>query len=149
MEVFITKVSILKDSLIATGETLKESEIILITLGALGEEYESFVTSITTRFDPDMTFASLCELLMDQDMRVQKGISGSQGSINIAAKAESTKASRHLQPLNRRLLVKFVAERCIPPLTAIAALTSSVFPLLTSGSYLHYVLLEAIGKWQI
>lgn len=49
MEDFITKVSILKDALAATGEGLKESEIILITLGALGDEYESFVTSITTR----------------------------------------------------------------------------------------------------
>lgn len=62
MEDFITKISILKDALSSTGESLKESEIILIALGALGEEYESFVTSITARFDPAMTFSGLCKL---------------------------------------------------------------------------------------
>lgn len=69
MEDFIIKISVLKDALAATGECLKDSEIILITLGALGEGYESFITSVRTRFDPEMTFASLCELLMDQDLR--------------------------------------------------------------------------------
>lgn len=76
MEEFITKVSILKDSLAPTGDTLKQLEIILITLGALGEEYESFVTSITTRFYHNMTFPMLCELLMDQEMRIQRGVLG-------------------------------------------------------------------------
>lgn len=60
MEDFITKISILKDAMAATGERLKESEIISITLGALGEGCESFDASVTTRFDPEMTFASLC-----------------------------------------------------------------------------------------
>lgn len=50
MEDFVTKVSILKDALAATGESLKGSEIILIMLGMLGEEYESSVTSITTKY---------------------------------------------------------------------------------------------------
>lgn len=72
MEDFITKVSVLKNALAATSEKLKESEIILITLGALGNKYESSVTSITTWYDPTMTIASLCELLMDQEMRSQK-----------------------------------------------------------------------------
>lgn len=39
MEDFITRVAVLKDALAATGEKLKESKIILITLGVLGEEY--------------------------------------------------------------------------------------------------------------
>lgn len=68
MKEFITRLSVLKDSLAATGEGLKDSEIILMTLGVLGDGYESFVTSITTRFDPTMMFASLCELLMDKEI---------------------------------------------------------------------------------
>lgn len=62
------KGSVLKDALVAIGESLKESEVILITFGALGEEYKSFVTSITIRYDPAMTFASLCKLHMDKEM---------------------------------------------------------------------------------
>lgn len=72
MEDFLTKISILKDAIAATGEHLKESEIILITLGTLGDGYESFVTSVTMRYDHSMTFSGLCELLMDQEMRVQR-----------------------------------------------------------------------------
>lgn len=72
IEDFITKISVLKDTLTATGERLKESDIILITLGAVGDGYNSFVTSVTTRFDQEMTFTSLCELLMDQDLRTHK-----------------------------------------------------------------------------
>lgn len=67
MEEFMTKISVLKGALAATDKQLKEFEVILITLGALNEGYDSFVTSVTTRFDPGMTFASLCELLMDQE----------------------------------------------------------------------------------
>lgn len=56
MEDFISKISVLIDVLVATGESLKESEVILVTLGALGEEYESFVMSITTRYNSAMPF---------------------------------------------------------------------------------------------
>lgn len=70
MEDFINRVVVLKDALATTGEKLKESEIILITFGALGEEYESFVTLIMTRYDHEMTFTPLCELLMDQKMQI-------------------------------------------------------------------------------
>lgn len=75
MDEYTVKVSVLKDALVATGKTLKESEIILITrftLGGLGEEFESFVTSITSRYDPQLTFSELGELLMDQEMRIEK-----------------------------------------------------------------------------
>lgn len=85
MEEFITKISILKDALATTGDILKEAEVILIALGALDDEYEAFVTSITTRFDPTMTFATLCELLMDQEINP---LSLAQ-SVNAVVKPES------------------------------------------------------------
>lgn len=90
IEEFITKVSALKDVLAVTSESLKESEIILIMLGALGEEYESFVTSITTRYDTSMTFAMLCELLMDQDLHLLKKADISL-SVNAAVKSSQRK----------------------------------------------------------
>lgn len=40
MEDCITRISVIKDALASTRETLKESEVILIALGALGDEYE-------------------------------------------------------------------------------------------------------------
>lgn len=86
MEEYITKVSILKDALVITREKVKDSEVILITLGGLGNKYESFVTSITIRFDPNMTFSSLCELLMDQEMCIQKARFLNLAVVNVAAK---------------------------------------------------------------
>lgn len=46
MQDFVSKISVLKDALAATEETLHESELILIILGVLSDDYESFVTSI-------------------------------------------------------------------------------------------------------
>lgn len=94
MEEFITKVSILKDVLATTEEMLKESEIILIALGALNDDYESFVTSITTQYDLAMTFASLCELLIDQEMRLQRKANPlfSTESVNTVVNKESKSA---------------------------------------------------------
>lgn len=91
MEDFITTILIIKDELATIGETLKESEVILITLGALNDDYESFVTSITTRFDHSMTFSSLCELLMDHEMRLRWKVNplSSTGFVNAVVKGES------------------------------------------------------------
>lgn len=86
MEEFITKIFVLKDTLTTMGESLKESEIILIALGALGEEYKSFVTSITTRFDPVMTFVALCELLMDREIQIQRNSLVNPILVNAAVK---------------------------------------------------------------
>lgn len=72
MDEYISKVAILKDALAATGQKLKETEIVLITLGGLGEDYESFVTANTTRFDPKLTLSGLDELLMVHEMQVEK-----------------------------------------------------------------------------
>lgn len=72
MDEYITKVTVLRDSLAAIGESIKESEMILITLTGLGDDYKAFVTAITARYDPELTFSHLCELLMDQDLRLAK-----------------------------------------------------------------------------
>lgn len=70
MAEYLKKVSIVKDAIVVAGERLKESQIILITLDGLGIGYKSFVTSITTQFDHNMTFAMLQHLLMDYDLAV-------------------------------------------------------------------------------
>lgn len=56
MENYILRISVWKDALVATGEKLKDSK-------------SSFVTSIMTWFDHTMTFSTLCELLLDHEMR--------------------------------------------------------------------------------
>lgn len=77
----------LKDALVAIGERLKESEMILIMLGGLTEDYKSFITSITTRFDHSMMFSSLCEL-MDQEMR-EFGKALVLGTVNVVTKYDA------------------------------------------------------------
>lgn len=58
------------DSLAMVGEKLEQGDIILIVLGGLGLEYDTFVTSITTHFDPLTTFVDLHALLLDQELRL-------------------------------------------------------------------------------
>lgn len=89
MDEYISKVLVLKDALAATGEKLKESEIILITLGGLGEEFESFVTALTARYDPSLIFSELGELLMDHDMRLEKSRTSISRLVNVATKSDS------------------------------------------------------------
>lgn len=101
MEEFITEVSVLKDALATTGEKLKESKIILIMLGALGEEYESFVSSIMTRYVHDMMFTTLCELLMDQEMRLQKTRFLRPTSINVETKSVSSPKTGDSSPTRK------------------------------------------------
>lgn len=65
---YLKQLSIAKDLLAFAEETLKESQIILITLGGLGEEYAPLVTSITTRFDHSMRFSTLKQVYLDYKM---------------------------------------------------------------------------------
>lgn len=41
MDEYISKASVLKDSLEGTGEDVKESEMVLVMLTGLGDEYEA------------------------------------------------------------------------------------------------------------
>lgn len=84
MDEYITKVTVLRDSLVATGESIKESKMILVTLAGLGDDYEAFVTAITARYDPYLTFSHLCELIMDQDIRLEKSRMMDIQVVNIA-----------------------------------------------------------------
>lgn len=65
---YLTHVRLLLGSLIAVGENLSQSEIIIAVIGGLGIESESFVQSITTKFDHSMTNIDLQSLLMDKEM---------------------------------------------------------------------------------
>lgn len=47
------------DTLAMASEKPEQGDIIFTILGGLGPEYNVFVTSITTRFDPMMTFVDL------------------------------------------------------------------------------------------
>lgn len=78
IEEYITKIVILRDALAATREKLKESEVILSTLQGMSDKYEAFVTSVTTRWDPNLTFSKLGELLMDQELRIASRNSAAQ-----------------------------------------------------------------------
>lgn len=94
MEEYLIKISVLKDALAVAREKLKEYEVILLALGGLGNEYKSFVTSITTWFDHSMSFATLKHLLMDQ---VQNKIAATliiTPVINYAAKSNTKSDAR-------------------------------------------------------
>lgn len=92
MKEYIVKIEILRDALPATSEKLKESEVILSTLQGLNDDYEAFVISVTTCWDPNLTFSELGELLMDQKLRIASRNSVSQtesGELNVATKTIS------------------------------------------------------------
>lgn len=75
----------------------------MITLGRLNDEYESFVTSITTRYDPSLTFSELCELLMDHEMRkINSKSSNITPAVNFAAKT-ATYASNRTQSFPNKM----------------------------------------------
>lgn len=69
MSQYIKNICIIRDRLASAGERMKEPHIILITLGGLRSKYKHFVTSITTRFDHNMTFSNLQQLLMDYEFQ--------------------------------------------------------------------------------
>lgn len=56
------------DNLIVVGEVLSDSEIILAVLEGLRPEYSSFVTSVTTKFDHNMSFIDFQSILMDLEL---------------------------------------------------------------------------------
>lgn len=58
----------LHDQMVAIGEIISKPEMVLIVVEGLRRDYESLVTSITTRFDGSVTFLDLQAMLMDHDM---------------------------------------------------------------------------------
>lgn len=69
---FITKVSVLKLRFIGRYGWITEGGRSYSNNIWRALKYESFVTAITTRYDEKMKFATLCELLMDQNSKLKK-----------------------------------------------------------------------------
>lgn len=61
---YLKRDCVAKDKLTTTSKKLKDSQVILITLGGLGPGYQLFVISITTHFDHTRISLNL-HLLMD------------------------------------------------------------------------------------
>lgn len=62
---YLKKVSMAKNMQVSANEKLKESQLILITLGGLGQTNTPFVMSILTHFDHLMCFETLKQLLLN------------------------------------------------------------------------------------
>ncbi|KAF5466512.1 hypothetical protein F2P56_016430 [Juglans regia] len=68
MSEYFGKVRMLADSLAATGNPLPEKEIVTYLLNGLGQAYEPFITSVTTRADP-LSSEELYQLLFIHEAR--------------------------------------------------------------------------------
>ena len=66
---YLQKIKSLTDSLAAAAQPIPEPDLILHILGGLSFEYESFVTSVTTRSD-DLSLEDLNAMLLNQEMRI-------------------------------------------------------------------------------
>ncbi|KAL0001153.1 hypothetical protein SO802_014934 [Lithocarpus litseifolius] len=66
---YLQKIKSLADSLAAATQPIPEPDLILHILGGLSPEYESFVTSVTTRLD-DLSLEDLNAMLLNQEMRI-------------------------------------------------------------------------------
>nr|POF07385.1 hypothetical protein CFP56_37452 [Quercus suber] len=66
---YLQKIKSLADSLAAAAQPIPEPDLILHILGGLSPEYESFVTSVTTRSD-DLSLEDLNAMLLNQEMRI-------------------------------------------------------------------------------
>lgn len=89
MSEYLKRICVLKDKLAAAGDKLKDSQVILIALGGLGPEFQSFVTSITMRFDHSMTFPNLQQLLMDHELRIAPAQATTTIEANIVTRPRS------------------------------------------------------------
>lgn len=68
MELYKAHVQKMLDDLIAIGEIVKESEVVLTIIDGLEPEYTFFITSLTTRFDHAITSVDLQAIRMDQEI---------------------------------------------------------------------------------
>lgn len=65
MTEYIAYANRMVDTLATIGDRLTDGEIILTIMGGLGLEYEAFVASMTTCFDPSMSFVDLQALFLN------------------------------------------------------------------------------------
>lgn len=71
MSEYLDKSKLPADTLVATGQTIDNDELIQVTLNGLPMEYESLITSITTGSSSStLKFPELYGLLLNQERRL-------------------------------------------------------------------------------
>lgn len=85
MTAYIAKANHMMDTLAAARKALNEGEVILMVLSGLGIDYDTFVTSITMRFDSSMSSINLQSMLLDQELRMGSfaRVGGSISNVNV------------------------------------------------------------------
>lgn len=121
---YLKKIIMLKDMPVGASEQPKDSQVIRISFRGLGAGYESFVTSITTHFDPSMTFLILQHLFMDYNLSLKPTM---EIPIEANLVTTSTKVDEH------QLSTK-APRKGIMRLTSIIASTSLAILLCTEGN---------------
>lgn len=127
MSQYLRGISIAKDKLASAGERIRDSQIILTTLGGLGPEYKQFVTSITTRFDHSMSFTQLQQLLMDYELSEEQTATVEAHLVNKPYKEKSGGPRSHP--------CQICSRKGIPQSTVLTERISSDFHLLITGSW--------------
>ena len=97
MSEYILKIKSIADNLIAIGETISPQDQVLYVLGGLGADYNSLVTSVTTRGD----FPSIDELysqLMTFENRLEQQRSADDNSVIQANYANSNNQNKKGKP---------------------------------------------------
>lgn len=93
MSDYNNKIAQMNDQLLSDGDVLKDSQIILIALGELGSCYESFKTSIISRFDHSMSFDDFSILLSDYETSLEPSPEKVTAQANIVTKAARSEVS--------------------------------------------------------
>jgi len=68
---YFQTIKTLRDTLAAAGQPINEFEAVSFLLKGLGTEFDSFVTSVTTRVDP-LSFDDLFGHLLAHEMRIEQ-----------------------------------------------------------------------------
>lgn len=70
------------DEISTTGDVTSERDLIIYTFSGLGEEYEAFVQTVTTR-ETKLTFVQIQAMLSDIEVRQQKNSLTAGLSVNL------------------------------------------------------------------
>lgn len=98
MSDFVIKVSALTDSLLATGDRLRDVDIIDFVVDGLGPKFQPFISSIHSQ--PNMLFDDFLHLVIKEDFFLKKLTSNSPASTTLAFVAKKSMRSRPYQHNN-------------------------------------------------